>query len=152
MIPNVVYDQNGTITVELDDVSQEEAQDMEFLEPSSYSALWTWASSFCGFPTTTATSDASTTTVISVTTESSSSESSTTTTTSEEEAIITSTAASAGGTECQVGPSADPAMNCTIEGEFCQLELGLCNNKSGIYDGVCAEIPQVCTEEYNPVW
>ena len=56
------------------------------------------------------------------------------------------------GVACQVGPSADPALGCATEGEFCQLDTGVCNNKSGIHDGVCVTIPQVCTEEYNPVW
>ena len=56
------------------------------------------------------------------------------------------------GVACQVGPSADPALGCATEGEFCQLDTGVCNNKSGIHDGVCVTIPQVCTEEYNPAW
>lgn len=64
---------------------------------------------------------------------------------------ITATVA-ASGTECEVGPSADPAMSCTVEGEFCQLDMGVCNNKSAIQYGVCAMIPQACTLEYDPVW
>ena len=64
----------------------------------------------------------------------------------------TSTVMIATGTACQIGEAADPATACTAVGEFCQLEIGVCNNKSGIHDGACATVPQVCTEEYNPVW
>ena len=83
---------------------------------------------------------------------------STTTTTVATEASgsgsTTTTAATvaASGTECQIGPSADSAMDCQIEGEFCQLDMGVCNNKSGIHDGVCMAVPQACTADYNPVW
>ena len=86
-----------------------------------------------------------TSTTTSVATEPSSSGSSTIS-----EAIVTTTDAT--GTACQIGPSADPAMICTIDGEFCQLETGVCNNKSGIHDGVCVTVPQACTLEYDPVW
>lgn len=58
----------------------------------------------------------------------------------------------ASGAECQVGPSADPTTDCSIDGEFCQLDIGVCNNKSGIHDGVCVTVPQACTLEYDPVW
>jgi hypothetical protein len=60
--------------------------------------------------------------------------------------------ATASGTECQIGESADPTMGCTIEGEFCQLEMGVCSDGSGIQYGVCATIPEACTLDYNPVW
>jgi hypothetical protein len=44
-IPNVVISDDGTsIVVELDDASPDEANDMPFLEPSSYYAFWTWES------------------------------------------------------------------------------------------------------------
>lgn len=66
------------------------------------------------------------------------------------EVIVTTTGAT--GTACQVGPSADPTMDCASDGEFCQLETGVCNNKSAIHDGVCVTIPQACTLEYDPVW
>lgn len=137
VIPNVVYE-NGTITVKFEDVSTEEANDMEFLEPSYYEAFWAWAGGFCGFLTssTSGTPPAIITTI--TTTESTSSGS--------------TFASEVAGTECQIGSSADPALGCAIEGEFCQLDTGVCNNKSGIHYGVCVEIPQLCTEEYNPVW
>ena len=85
----------------------------------------------------------STSTTTSVATEASGSGSTTAT-------VATTVAAS--GTECQIGPSADSAMDCQIEGEFCQLDMGVCNNKSGIHDGVCMAVPQACTADYNPVW
>jgi hypothetical protein len=53
---------------------------------------------------------------------------------------------------CEVGPSADPSLSCAIEGKFCQLETGVCNNKAAIQPGVCAEKPQMCTMDMNPVW
>ena len=52
---------------------------------------------------------------------------------------------------CEVGPSANPNMSC-LDGEFCQLDVGTCNNKMGVHVGVCASIPTVCTKEFNPVW
>ena len=36
------------------------------------------------------------------------------------------------------------------EGEFCLLDMGMCDRKSG--SGVCALIEDMCTFEYNPVW
>ena len=36
------------------------------------------------------------------------------------------------------------------EGEFCLLDMGMCDRKSG--SGVCSSIDDMCTFEYNPVW
>mmetsp|Transcript_29629 Transcript_29629/g.54292 ORF Transcript_29629/g.54292 Transcript_29629/m.54292 type:complete len:713 (-) Transcript_29629:359-2497(-) len=52
--------------------------------------------------------------------------------------------------QCQVGPSADPSMACGA-GEFCQLDTGVCNNKSGVHEGTCAESPFICSADYDPV-
>ena len=52
---------------------------------------------------------------------------------------------------CEVGTAADPAKACA-DGEFCQLEEGVCNNTTTFGVGLCNTIPQACTEEYAPVW
>lgn len=54
---------------------------------------------------------------------------------------------------CQVGPAVDPASVFCAGGrkQFCQLDTGVCNNKSGIHTGTCKEIPDLCTEDYKPV-
>ena len=153
VIPNVVYDDNGTITVELEDVSTEDANGMEFLEPSYYEAFWTWAGGFCGFTSSTSGTPPAVVTTTMGTTATTTVESSTSgSTTTSLEAIITASTTEAAGVECQVGSAANPDLDCMNEGEFCQLDMGVCNNKSGIHYGVCVEIPQMCTEEYNPVW
>jgi hypothetical protein len=53
---------------------------------------------------------------------------------------------------CEIGPSADPSLDCGTAGQFCQLEMGICNNKNGIHPGICVESPVACTEEWNPAW
>ena len=55
------------------------------------------------------------------------------------------------GSACEVGPEADKDMSC-LDGEFCQLDMGVCNSKMGFHTGVCAPIPTVCTMIYLPVW
>ncbi len=57
---------------------------------------------------------------------------------------------SAGGTECEIGPMADPAKSCE-SGQFCQLDVGVCNTKSGVFAGVCTTKPEACIEIYDPV-
>ena len=52
---------------------------------------------------------------------------------------------------CEVGPSADPSMSC-LDGEFCLLDVGTCNNKMLVNYGVCTSIPTFCTMDYRPVW
>ena len=52
---------------------------------------------------------------------------------------------------CEVGPSADPSMSC-LDGEFCLLDVGTCNNKMLVNYGVCTSIPTACTYNLNPVW
>ena len=52
---------------------------------------------------------------------------------------------------CEVGTAADPAKACA-DGEFCQLEEGICNSKMAFWTGSCNTIPEVCTLEYVPVW
>mmetsp|Transcript_1209 Transcript_1209/g.1781 ORF Transcript_1209/g.1781 Transcript_1209/m.1781 type:complete len:446 (-) Transcript_1209:164-1501(-) len=52
--------------------------------------------------------------------------------------------------QCQVGPNADPPMACGA-GEFCQLDTGVCNNRSGVHEGTCAESPFICSADYDPV-
>ncbi len=58
--------------------------------------------------------------------------------------------ASAEGTECNIGPMADPANFCD-SGLFCQLDVGVCNNKNGVFTGVCEAKPEACIEIYDPV-
>lgn len=53
-------------------------------------------------------------------------------------------------TACETGPSADPDKSCS-SGQFCELDTGECNAKSAVFDGVCTNIPEACTLEYNPV-
>lgn len=40
--------------------------------------------------------------------------------------------------------------HCGEENEFCLLDMGMCDRKSG--SGVCASIDDMCTFEHNPVW
>ena len=58
----------------------------------------------------------------------------------------------AGGTYCEVGPAADASLGCETPGQFCQLEMGVCNNETGIHPGVCVETPDMCTMDMNPAW
>ncbi len=53
-------------------------------------------------------------------------------------------------TACETGPNADPTKSCD-NGQFCELDTGVCNAKSAVFDGVCTDIPEACTFEYNPV-
>ena len=53
---------------------------------------------------------------------------------------------------CEVGPSADPSLDCGTAGQFCQLDTGVCNNKAGIHPGSCVETPDMCTMDWNPAW
>ena len=53
---------------------------------------------------------------------------------------------------CEVGPSADPSLDCGTAGQFCQLDTGVCNSKNGIHPGSCVEIPFICTYDMNPAW
>ena len=57
---------------------------------------------------------------------------------------------SAGGTECESGPMADPAKSCD-SGQFCQLDVGVCNTKNGVFTGACEIKPEACIEIYDPV-
>eukprot|EP00579_Thalassiosira_antarctica_P022282 CAMPEP_0201987656 /NCGR_PEP_ID=MMETSP0904-20121228/91909_1 /ASSEMBLY_ACC=CAM_ASM_000553 /TAXON_ID=420261 /ORGANISM="Thalassiosira antarctica, Strain CCMP982" /LENGTH=1137 /DNA_ID=CAMNT_0048541777 /DNA_START=72 /DNA_END=3485 /DNA_ORIENTATION=- len=52
--------------------------------------------------------------------------------------------------KCEVGPNADPAKACGA-GEFCELDTGACNSESAVYFGLCAEIPDMCNGEWDPV-
>ncbi|KAL3774151.1 hypothetical protein ACHAW5_010605 [Stephanodiscus triporus] len=128
VVPNVVISDDGSVTVELD-VPQEEADAMPFLEPSSYAAFWTWVSDYAHYFTTDpftahgAKGDA----LI-------------------DRALQTLFV----GMPCQLGPFEDPTTTCDL-GEFCQLDVSVCNDLSGIHNGTCVTIPNVCTEEYNPV-
>ncbi|KAL3769180.1 hypothetical protein ACHAW5_000650 [Stephanodiscus triporus] len=130
VVPNVVISDDGSVAVGLD-VTQDEADAMPFLEPSSYSALWTWVSDYCGDFATTALSAAPK---------------------AEGAATIVPRALQTlfDGKPCQLGSFADPAMTCAL-GEFCQLDMSVCNDVSGIHNGTCTAIPQFCTQEYNPV-
>jgi len=55
---------------------------------------------------------------------------------------------SAGG-ECQVDP--DGSENCGFVNQFCQLDAGVCNDKSGTHEGTCREMGEACIEIYQPV-
>ena len=129
VVPNVMISDGGSITVELD-VSQDDAEAMAFLEPSSYSAFWTWVSDYSNyFPTDLSTARGATGAAL----------------------IDRALQMLLDGKTCQLGSFADPTMTCA-SGEFCQLDLGVCNDASGIHNGTCVAIPTYCTEEYNPVW
>jgi hypothetical protein len=133
VVPNVVISDDGSVAVELD-ATQDEADAMPFLEPSSYSAFWTWVGDYCGdfFPKAALFAAPK----------------------AEGAAAIVPRALQTlfDGKPCQLGSFADPAMTCAL-GEFCQLDMSVCNNDvSGIHNGICAAIPQFCTQEYNPVW
>jgi hypothetical protein len=45
---------------------------------------------------------------------------------------------------------ADPAKTCD-SGQFCQLDVGVCNAKNGVFNGACAIKPEVCIQIYDPV-
>eukprot|EP00571_Detonula_confervacea_P017166 CAMPEP_0172309484 /NCGR_PEP_ID=MMETSP1058-20130122/9749_1 /TAXON_ID=83371 /ORGANISM="Detonula confervacea, Strain CCMP 353" /LENGTH=973 /DNA_ID=CAMNT_0013022113 /DNA_START=8 /DNA_END=2929 /DNA_ORIENTATION=- len=53
---------------------------------------------------------------------------------------------------CETGPNANPEKSCGRDNnKFCQLEAEVCNDRSGIHNGVCATTPDVCNEMYMPV-
>ncbi len=134
VVPNVVISDDGSVTVELD-VPQDEADAMPFLEPSSYSAVWTWVSDYCSNFSTDVSSAIG----------------------AKDAALVDRTLQTSfdgtpvNGTICQLGSFVDPTMTCE-SGEFCQLDMSVCNDESDVHNGTCASIPQWCTEEYNPVW
>ena len=53
-------------------------------------------------------------------------------------------------TECESGPMADPAKSCD-SGQFCLLDVGVCQTKIGVFTGACEIKPEVCIEIYDPV-
>jgi hypothetical protein len=53
---------------------------------------------------------------------------------------------------CEVGPAANASLGCGTPGQFCQLEMGVCNNEADIHPGVCVETPTMCTFDMNPAW
>jgi hypothetical protein len=55
-----------------------------------------------------------------------------------------------GDVVCETGPNADPTKICATE-QFCKLDAGVCNAKSGLFVGVCVVKPEVCIEVYDPV-
>jgi hypothetical protein len=129
VVPNVVISDDGSVTVELD-VPRDEADAMPFLEPSSYAAFWTWVSDYSNyFPTDLYTARGAKGAALI------------------DRALQTLSV----GMPCQLGSFADPTMTCAL-GEFCQLDMSVCNDLSGIHNGTCVAIPNFCTEEYNPVW
>jgi len=105
-----------------------------FLASSSYSAAWRWVSDFCNqFPpvlTAPTANAAAGTTVF--------------------PALFDDTAQP---TKCQTGVAADLADMCQNPGDFCQLEVGACNAKSGIHHGKCVDTAEygMCTFQYLPV-
>jgi hypothetical protein len=52
---------------------------------------------------------------------------------------------------CEVGMNADVTKSCS-DGEYCFLDVGVCNTKMTVYEGNCVTIPTICTLEYNSVW
>jgi len=64
-----------------------------------------------------------------------------------EQVIVTDPA----GTQCETGPHLNPDNGCSAEGEFCRLTIGVCNNKSGVRNGVCEVIPEMCKMDMVPV-
>lgn len=57
---------------------------------------------------------------------------------------------SAIGDPCEIGPSANATKSCGT-GEFCELDVGVCNTKVAVFEGTCTAIPQACTLNYVPV-
>mmetsp|Transcript_22333 Transcript_22333/g.39359 ORF Transcript_22333/g.39359 Transcript_22333/m.39359 type:complete len:984 (-) Transcript_22333:201-3152(-) len=55
------------------------------------------------------------------------------------------------GKECEIGPNANPLKSCSSDKELCQLDTGVCNNKSGIHGGTCKDVPDACIEIFQPV-
>mmetsp|Transcript_32697 Transcript_32697/g.68770 ORF Transcript_32697/g.68770 Transcript_32697/m.68770 type:complete len:612 (+) Transcript_32697:98-1933(+) len=55
------------------------------------------------------------------------------------------------GTECETSSAADSDNDCENAGGFCQLATGICNNNSASHTGVCATLPEMCAEMYQPV-
>ena len=53
-------------------------------------------------------------------------------------------------TECESGPMADATKSCE-SCQFCQLDVGVCNTKNGVFAGACAIKPEACIEIYDPV-
>eukprot|EP00579_Thalassiosira_antarctica_P006894 CAMPEP_0201902994 /NCGR_PEP_ID=MMETSP0902-20130614/55245_1 /ASSEMBLY_ACC=CAM_ASM_000551 /TAXON_ID=420261 /ORGANISM="Thalassiosira antarctica, Strain CCMP982" /LENGTH=1069 /DNA_ID=CAMNT_0048437021 /DNA_START=238 /DNA_END=3447 /DNA_ORIENTATION=- len=53
--------------------------------------------------------------------------------------------------ECEIGPNANPLKSCSSDKELCQLDTGVCNNKSGIHGGTCKDVPDACIEIFQPV-
>jgi len=53
--------------------------------------------------------------------------------------------------ECEIGLSANPSKFCSSGNKFCQLDTGVCNNKSAIHGGICKDVPDMCIEIFLPV-
>lgn len=130
-------DGNVTIDVSLpqENDSGEEIGMLSFLEPSSYSAIWNWVNDYCDFYTPTTTTTSATTTIIDV------------------DGTATPAVAVDDTKMCHSGSSSMSPMTCTSSNEYCQTNIGVCNdNYPDTLDwGTCITIPQFCTEEYNPV-
>ena len=128
IIPTVTQGDDGSIKVELDGLDTAGASSMSFLDPSSYTALWSWISDFCNeFPMTPPPS-------LDVPVDE-----------------VQPGSSSGGSSKCETGPMANSDNDCASTSEFCQLDIGACNNKSGIHYGYCLVVPEVCNTMYDPV-
>jgi len=130
-------DGNVTIDVSLpqENDSGEEIGMLSFLEPSSYSAIWNWVNDYCDFYTPTTTTTSAPTAII------------------DDDGAATPAVVVNGTKMCHSGSSSMSPMACTSSNEYCQTNIGVCNddNPDTLDWGTCITIPQFCTEEYNPV-
>lgn len=55
--------------------------------------------------------------------------------------------------KCEIGPMASYTHSHCNDGQFCELEFGICNTNDGFgfFDGECAVKPDMCIEMYDPV-
>lgn len=55
------------------------------------------------------------------------------------------------GGDCSVGPAASPLKACDGDRAYCALRPGVCNNRDGIHEGICREVPEMCAKAWMPV-
>ncbi len=123
IVPTITTSDDGTsISVDVPEITPDQASSMPFLDSSYYSVLWTVVNDFCnGFPG------------------------------GEPELITPPTpGGDVPVVSCQFNSML--ASTCPNSGEFCKLEMGACDVDADMYYGFCFAAPEACIEQYDPVW
>ena len=55
------------------------------------------------------------------------------------------------GEDCEIGPAATSLRACSGDSAHCQLRTGVCNNESGLHEGICRKKPTTCSKDFKPV-